>query len=254
MEETISLKEIAEVLKKRWLMIVSLSLGALIASAIISYFMLTPTYEATTQFIVNSQQGQEQNEYDVNDIRTNVELINTYNVIIKSDRILAPAIEEADLDMTTAQLESQLSVSSQENSQVVNVTVTDESQQVAATIANTVVEVFQQEVPDLMNVDNVSVLSEALVKENPSPVSPNPPLNMAIALIIGLMVGVGIAFLLEYLDQTLKTEEDIEAHLGVSVLGVISTIEESDIQHRVGNVSRNQQRGVAHVEKTKKTI
>ena len=83
---------------------------------------------------------------------------------------------------------------------------------------------FQEEIQKLMNVDNVNILSPAVHVENQSPIKPDPMLNMAIAAVIGLMLGVGIAFLLEYLDTTVKTEQDIEELLGLPILGLISPI------------------------------
>ena len=109
---------------------------------------------------------------------------------------------------------------------------TDEDPQQAAAIANTTVQVFKEDIPQLMNVDNVNVLSEAAVGSTPTQVSPKPLLNIAIALVVGLMVGVGLAFLLEYLDNTLKSEEDIESHLDLPVMGVVSTITEEDLPER----------------------
>src|SRR5690606_19621051 len=94
-------------------------------------------------------------------------------------------------------------------------------------IANTVAEVFQEEIQVLMNVDNVNILSPAVLPENPSPVKPNKMLNMAIALVIGLMIGVGLSFLLEYLDTTVKTEQDVEELLGLPILGFISKMPDS---------------------------
>ncbi|MGP4074862.1 YveK family protein [Halobacillus sp. K22] len=233
MEETISLKEIIEVLKKRLLLIIGLAAGAAIISALVTFFVLTPSYEASSQFIVNqSQEETAENPYDVNDIRTNVELINTYNVIIKSPRILDQVVEELGLDATAGALSKKIQVSNAEQSQVVNVVATDEDPQQAAAIANTTVQVFKEDIPQLMNVDNVNVLSEAAVGSTPTQVSPQPLLNIAIALVVGIMVGVGIAFLLEYLDNTLKSEEDIESHLDLPVMGVVSTITEEDLPER----------------------
>ncbi|WP_173915599.1 YveK family protein [Halobacillus sp. Marseille-Q1614] len=229
MEETISLKEIFEVLKKRLWMILAVTAGAAIISAIITFFVLTPTYEASSEFIVNQEESMEENPYDVNNIRTNIELISTYNVIIKSPAILNEVIENMDLQMTAEQLSQKIQVSSAEESQVVNVTVTDESPAMAVGIANGTVETFEQEIPDLMNVDNVSILSPAVESSNPSPVSPKPLLNIAIAIVVGLMVGVGLAFLLEYLDNTIKTEQDVEKTLGLPLMGVISTVSEEDL-------------------------
>ncbi|GGF31136.1 capsular polysaccharide biosynthesis protein [Halobacillus andaensis] len=230
MEETISLREIFEVLKKRIWMILAVTAGAAIISAIVTFFILTPTYEASSEFIVNQSESMEQDSaYDVNDIRTNVELISTYNVIIKSPAILDEVIDSLNLQLSAEQLSNKIQVSSAEESQVVNVTVTDESQSTAVEIANGTVETFQQEIPSLMNVDNVNILSPAVERVDASPVSPKPLLNIAIAIVVGLMVGVGLAFLLEYLDNTIKTEQDVEKTLGVPLMGVISTISEEDL-------------------------
>lgn len=229
MEETISLKEIFEVLKKRMLLIVALIVVATVTSGVISYFFLTPVYQSSSQFLVNQSEREQNVNYNVNDIRTNLELINTYNVIIKSPAILDDVIAEMDLDMSNGALKNKLQVASEKNSQVVTVTVTDPDPKIAAEIANTTVATFQQKIPTLMNVNNVSVLSNAVVGENPSPVKPNPVLNMAIAFVVGAMAGVGLAFLLEYLDNTIKNESDIESHLGLPVLGVISTVQEQDL-------------------------
>ena len=79
-----------------------------------------------------------------------------------------------------------------------------------------------------MNVNNVSILAEATAFENQSPIKPNPQLNIAIALVIGLMLGVGLAFLLEYLDNTIKSEQDIEKLLELPVLGGISSMERKE--------------------------
>ncbi|MYL30768.1 capsular biosynthesis protein [Halobacillus halophilus] len=226
MEETISLKEIFEVIKKRLWMIIGLAIAAAVISALYTIFLVTPTYEASSQFIVNQTQSEQQNAaYDINDIRTNVELINTYNVIIESPRILDQVASELNLDISAGALANKLQVSNANESQVVNVTATDNNALMAADIANTTVEVFKEEVPQLMNgVDNINVLTEANVGSDPAPVSPNTSLNIAIALVVGLMLGVGLAFLLEYLDNSIKSETDIDETLGLPVLGVVSTI------------------------------
>ena len=82
----------------------------------------------------------------------------------------------------------------QQDSQVVNVTVQDPDPQMAANIANTTAEVFQKEIVKLMNIDNVNILAKANIGENPSPVKPQPLLNIAIALVVGLMAGVDLRF------------------------------------------------------------
>lgn len=230
MEETISLKELFQTLKKRMSLIVIITAIAVIVSGIVSYFLITPIYQASTQLLVN-QAKTEQTQYDPNMVQTNLQLINTYNVIIKSPAILEKVADQLGNDLTAAQLNEKITVASEAESQVVNVTVQDPDPQMAVAIANTTAEVFQKEIVNLMNIDNVNILAKAEVGENQSPVKPQPLLNIAIALVVGLMAGVGLAFLLEYLDNTIKNEQDIEKVLGLPVLGVIATIDSSTNTH-----------------------
>ncbi|WP_193065258.1 YveK family protein [Oceanobacillus oncorhynchi] len=255
MEETISLKEIAEVIKKRLVLILTFILGAAFIAAVLSYFVLTPEYESSSQFIVNqTQQEEDAGEFTQENLRTNVEIINTYNVIISSPAILDPVIDELGLTLTPGQLADKINVSSEENSQVVTVTAADDDPAQAVNIANTTVEIFQEEIPSIMNVDNVAILTQAELTENPSPVAPNPILNIAIGIVFGAMLGVGIAFLLEYLDNTIKTEQDITKQLDVPVLGVISHVDESDIRAQQQANFETETTGRRGLNGAKKTI
>lgn len=254
MEETISLKEIFNVIKKRLLLILAITLGAASIAAIISYFVLTPTYQSSSQFIVNQSPQDQAMPYNVNDIRANVEIINTYNVIIKSPAILEEVVNELNLPYSVNALGENISVANAENSQVVTVTATDVNPATAVDIANTTVAVFQDKIEDFMNVDNVSVLTEARLSANPAPVAPNPVLNIAIAIVLGIMIGVGLAFLLEYLDNTVTTEEDVEKSLELPVLGVISTITEEDIRSKPMSFQPNRIKGGAENGPQKETV
>lgn len=230
MEETISLKELMQTLRKRLSLIVIITMIAVVISGIVSYFVLTPIYQTSTQLLVN-QSKDENTLYNYNEVQTNLQLINTYNDIIKSPVILDKVISELHLKLTVEELNGKISVSSETNSQVVKISVEDEDPYKSAKIANKIADVFQSNIASIMKVDNVTVLAKAKVVEKLSPVKPKPVLNIAIALVVGLMAGVGLAFLLEYLDNTIKTEQDIEKLLGLPVLGVITTIDEQDEIH-----------------------
>ncbi|MFZ3588959.1 YveK family protein [Bacillus sp. DJP31] len=218
MEETISLKELFQTLRKRLGLIMILTLVATMTSGVVSYFFLTPVYQASTQILVN-QTKTDQQAYNVGEVQTNLQLINTYSVIIQSPTILEKVKDQLKLEKI-----GKIAVSSENNSQVVSITVEDENPVMAVDISNTIANVFKKEIATIMNVDNVSILSKAEVAENPDPIKPRPALNMAIALIVGAMTGIGLAFLLEYLDNTIKTEQDIERLLELPVLGAITVI------------------------------
>ncbi|MFV8826388.1 YveK family protein [Alkalihalobacterium sp. APHAB7] len=235
MEETISLKELFTTIRKRIKLLMILPLIAVVVSGLVSYLFLTPIYQSSTQILVNQSKSDMQNLSQA-DLRTNIELINTYNVIMKSPVILEKVIDELNLNTSVDALNSRVTVGSAQNSQVVAITVQHEDPAMAAQIANSVATVFQREIVDIMNVDNVSILSVAQISDNPSPVKPNPTLNMAIAFVVGLMAAVGLAFLLEYLDTTVKTEQDIESLLGLPVIGVVARMEST------GTVKKNRRK------------
>ncbi|WP_099354703.1 YveK family protein [Fredinandcohnia onubensis] len=240
MEETISLKEIFQTIRKRLWLITIITAVIVATVGVVSFFFLTPIYQSSTQILVN-QKASEQQYLNQNDIRTNIELINTYNVIIKSPAILDIVKEKLELNESLSNL---ITVGSENESQVVKVTVQHTDPQIAVNIANTTANVFKEEIVKIMNVDNVSILSPAELPENPVPVKPNPMLNMAIGLVVGLMAGVGLAFLLEYLDNTVKTEQDIERLLELPVLGAIAEIDlEAELSEGTDTGKRTRGRG-----------
>ncbi|MBM7661737.1 capsular polysaccharide biosynthesis protein [Bacillus mesophilus] len=217
MEETISLKELFQTLRKRLGLIAIITILAVTVSGVVSYFFLTPIYQASTQILVNQKKPLDQ-LYNVGELQTNVMLINTYRDIIQSPTILDKVKEQLELETI-----GQISVASESNSQVFSVTVQDPDPVKAVDIANTIANVFQTEIMTMFG-DNVNIISKAEVAETPQPIKPQPILNMAIALVVGLMLGVGLAFLLEYLDNTIKTEQDIEKLLELPVLGAVTVI------------------------------
>ncbi|HFJ9404481.1 YveK family protein [Bacillus cereus group sp. MYBK69-1] len=225
MEETISLKELFHILKKRLAMILVIACGAAIVSAIISFFFMTPIYQSSTQILVN-QKKQDGTMIQASEVQTNIQLTNTYKVIIKSPVILDRVNEKLNLNMTAQALTGKINVANEKDSQVISVTAEDKDPKLARDIANATADVFKGEVAKIMNVDNVTVLSKAEVAENQSPIKPRPMLNVAIAFVVGLMAAVGLAFLLEYLDNTVKKEEDVENLLGLSVLGIVARMDE----------------------------
>lgn len=225
LEETLGLQEVAKILKKRLWLIIILTVISIAISAGISFYALTPVYKAQTQILVNQNNGAE-GVYSWQTTETDLRLINTYNVIITSPVILTPVIEALNLNLTPSQLIHQISITNESDSKVVTISVEDSNPSIAVEISNTVAEVFKEQIPQLMSVDNISVLSAAKLSENPTPVKPNKMLNIAIGGLIGLMVGIGMSFLLEFLDMTIKSEREVEDYLELPVIGMVDFIKE----------------------------
>lgn len=224
MEETISLKEIFKIVGKRLGLITFLTILAITIAGVLSFQVMTPVYQSSTEILVTHSQTESGLLTDQN-IETDLQLINTYSGIIKSPVILDQVVQEMNLNITTDELIEKITVSNVEQSQIVTITVQDKDPLMAVDIANTTAAVFENDIPELMNVDNVKTLSLAVLKEDQKPVAPNPMLYMGAAAVLGLVLGVSIAFLMEYLNTTIKDQQDVEDVLGIPFLGVISPIE-----------------------------
>ena len=242
-EQTISLQELFQVLKKRLFLIITITLAAVAISAAVSYFVLTPVYEVkTTMMAYGADKKLESDSNSLTEIQTNLKLINTYNDLIKSDKILEKVLNELELDMTMGQLARKINVSNNKESHVIYISVKDTDPYRAAEIANMTAQIFEKEIQQEMNA-SIKQWSKAKVSENQAPVEPKPLLNIAIAAIIGLMLGVGLAFLLEFLDNTIKTEQDIENTLELPVIGVIMDITDFVKENEVVQAMRKPARG-----------
>lgn len=228
MIETISLREIYGILKNKIRLILAITIAIMMITALISYYFITPIYQTSTQLLISQKQSEM--IIDSQSIDIDLQLVGTYSEIIKSPIILDQVVSQLELDMSYQEIKEKVNVEFAENSQLLNIFVTDPDPAVAVAIANKVAEVFETEIMELMNIDNVSILSPAVVLENQTPVSPNPPLNILLSAIVGLVIGATIAMVLRYLDTTIRVEEDVTDLLGLPVLGAISPMnDEVDI-------------------------
>ncbi|WP_138754132.1 YveK family protein [Paenibacillus sinopodophylli] len=232
------LKQYWLIVRRRLLMIILMITVSCLAIGLYSSYFITPQYEASAKLIVNDYKDSSSliPSIDVGSINSTIGLIKTYKEILRTPRMMKKVVKEYPaLGVTYRELIGKVSVSSVNETQVMSISVRDDSYEQAAQIANAVAIVFQKSVPELMKVDNVSVLDQADPKEYHGPVAPNAKMNIAVTFMLALMLGVGIAFLLDYLDDTVKTEEDIELLLEVPVLTSIPKFEERDAMDKVSN-------------------
>lgn len=229
MEETISLSELFNILKKRIVSILFCALLGFIVSSIVTFFVITPKYSSEAQLIVTIPQ--KENQGNVNEVNANLMMLNTYKDLIKGEAVLKDVqknvMKEMDFKGTTDQLRQIITVEQSQNSQMFSIKATTINPYTAQTIANTTAKVFMQKVKDILTVDKISLISSAPLKL--TPVSPNKQLNLAIGLVLGLMIGIGLAFLIEFLDKTVKDETFLTEELGLTLLGVIPEISEKEL-------------------------
>ncbi|MBU5436773.1 lipopolysaccharide chain length-determining protein [Tissierella sp. MSJ-40] len=223
--EEISLREYFFILRKRLGLILILTIVAVATSGIVSYFVLEPEYQTFTTLMVGKPKDyQSESKLEYNELLLNQKLVSTYGELVKSRVVVDQVIKNLNLDMSFKIFTEKVNVNLVKDTEIIKIQVMDTDPKLAAEIANETAEVFMDSVKTIMKVENVQVIDKAQPPENP--VKPRPKLNMAIAGILGIMAGVFLAFLLEYMDNTLKTPEDIEKHLGLPVLGAIPMVKD----------------------------
>jgi capsular polysaccharide biosynthesis protein len=214
------LMEYFNIIKKRILLVVLITLGATVLSGVLSYFVITPTYKSDISVIIGKiQSGSTESQPGYNDVIMYQKLVKTYSEFAKSRKVSEHAIKALNLKIEPSQLQGMVSVAPKGDTEFLTITVKSTDPKEAMEIANQLAISLKYISNDVKKVDNVLIVDEA--QQPTKQDNPNPNLNMAIAFFIGIMGSLGIAFLLEYLDNTVKSQEDIEKLTGIPVIGII---------------------------------
>ena len=219
------LKEYFNILKKRMLLVILITIGATVLSGVLSYFVIKPTYKSDISVIIGKIENKsEVPNADINDVLMYQKLVKTYSEFAKSRKVSEHVIKALKLDIEPSQLQAMVTVEPKGDTEFLTITVKSKEPKEAMNIANQLAKSLKFVSTDVKKADNVQLLDQAELPTMPD--SPNPKLNMAIAFFIGLMVSMGIAFLQEYLDNTVKSQEQIEKLTGIPVIGIIPLTDE----------------------------
>lgn len=226
-EVEIDLGEIFAVLMSRLAIIIASTIICGVIAFSYAKFMITPVYDSTTQIYVLSQtDGSSTVTY--NDLVTGTQLTKDYSVLIKSRTVLEEVIKELDLDMEYGQLQGMVTVTTETDTRVIGITVQDIDPGRAKTIADKVRELASDHIAEVMDSSAVKVVDEANLPGEPS--GPNVIKYMAIGLVLGFVLAVGIILIIYLTNDKIKTPEDIEKYLGISTLGSIP-VDESMVEN-----------------------
>ena len=217
-EEIIRIEDILDILMKRWKMIVSITLIATLAAAIISFFIIAPKYEASTKVFIGKENTKDQN-YNNSDIQMYQQLLKTYAGVITTNDLVEKAIDTANLNITSEEVLKNLTVTPSANTQILEINYISTNRVLSRDLVDAVTTQFIKTSTELIPNGNVKIIESVKMPE--APVSPNKKMNIAIAFLLGLMISVGLAFLLEFMDNTFKTKEQLEQILGIPVIGAI---------------------------------
>lgn len=206
-------------IKKVWIIVAVTVLCAAIGAGYTMNFVDEEYTAETRMYILNQSLSNSLGSISVSDFQVSDKMMQDYLVLMTGKNVNQEVIETLGLDMTIKDLSEMVSVSAIDSSRVLQIVVVDTDPQRAADIANCIREVAGKQIKDIMDVDAVNLVYEAEAPTTKS--GPSTMKNTAIAALLGMVVCAGIFVVIYLLDDTIRTEEDVERHLGLSVLGVI---------------------------------
>lgn len=211
------------IIRKRIPLIIMITLPFIILSGLYTRFAMKPMYAASTTILIGQDasgiSNKQSSSTTYSDLLLYEKLVKTYQELAKSSTIAEQVIKNHNLDMLPRNITPMISTSSTNDTEIMSITARSADPFLSMNIANETAKALKQKSIELGMGDNIFILDEALLPGGPY--GPNLKRNVFIAFFIGLMLSIGIVFLIEYLDNTVKTQEAAEDITGLPVIGII---------------------------------
>ena len=217
--EEIDLKELFEYVKNKLGLIIVITVGICLLGCIYGLVFQKPMYKSYTTVILGSNATSSSQTITQTDITINRNLVDTYAQIVTSRRVLDQVINELNLDISYESLKSKISVSAVNNTEIIKINAEDNDAIKAKNIANITANYFKKEIVDLYNMNNVNILDEAIQEKNPYNI--NIAKQIIVYFMIGLILAIGIVFVVFYFDRTIKSAEQVEQKIKLPILGSV---------------------------------
>ena len=223
--EELDLKELLNIFCSRRIYIVIIVAIFVVIGVIYSYIFVTPKYQSSTTIILakSSASTSGSNSGDTittTDLTLNQKLVSTYTELIKSKNILSEVIGNLKIQKTEADLKNNITVSAVKDTDLIKITVADVKPEIAQKIASEIANIFIEKVANgVYNINNVQVWDKAEVAT--SPYNVNHMKDLVIFAFIGIVIAIIYALIANMLDTSVKTKEDVEKKVGLSVLTTI---------------------------------
>lgn len=228
-EDEIDLGELFLYLKSKIVLIIIVFLAGIIGAGLITQFLITPKYTATTKLYIVSASGK--NIVNLEDLNLGTKLSADYKELLKTRPICMEVINELGLDYTYGELRNMVSIEEVDNTRILVITVTSTEPKEAKDIANSLADKAITYLPKLMEITAPNVAEEAiepLVQSSPSLAK-----NAVLGGLLALIAVVGILTVLFVMDDTVKSSEDVEKLIGVMPLTIIpESVEQEKHGHR----------------------
>lgn len=224
-EDILILEDIPGYIRDRWSLVVIFALTTTILAAVLSFFIISPKYEAKTKLFIGKENSSEKTQnYNSNDIQMYQKLLKTYSDVILTDDLVESALSKKNIDLSTSDVLSKLSVTPKNDTQILEISYVSKDKNEAMEVVDAVTNKFIETSSTLIANANVKVVQN--VKLPQEPISPNKKLNLLIGIVLGIVGGCAIAVFLGLNDNTFKDKNQVESLVELPVIG---TIPNSDI-------------------------
>ena len=192
---------------------------AVVIGFIYSYVLLKPEYKSTTSILLAKSNTAQADDGTItsSEISLNQKLVSTYSDLIKTEKVLTQVINNLQINKTVEELQKNIQVSAKDDTEIIEISVTDADSEMARRIANEAAQVFITQIAqEYYNMDNVYVVDEARAES--APYNINHTKDLVIFVAAGFVIACIYVLIANMLDTTVKSKEDIEKKLGLTVL------------------------------------
>ena len=226
--EELDLKELFNIFWNKKVQIILIVLIFIAIGVIYTVGFVRPMYSSYTTLVLATVENttgttETTNSITTTDVTLNSKLVSTYSEIVKSKNVLRQVISNLGIEIEEETLRNNITVNSVKDTELIEITVSNENATYSAKVANEIAKVFTEKVKDIYNINNVHIVDEAEVSNNPSNI--NHIRDIIIFAVIGFVISAGYVLIANMLDTTIKTAEDIEKGFNVPVLASIPLIE-----------------------------
>lgn len=219
--EELDLKELFNVFWERKVEFIAIIIAFIIIGLAYSFFVVEPKYTSYTTLLLTQVNNKTDDEsITQTDLTLNSKLVSTYRELIGSPTVLREVIDSLNIqDVTESELKNSIKVSAIADTEIIKIAVTNDNPNNAEMIANKIAEVFSDKIADIYKINNVYVVDKAEPNNVPSNI--NHTKDIVIFMFIGIVIACGYVLLANMLDNTIKSEADIEKITGLKVLASI---------------------------------
>ena len=237
----LEIQDIVRILKNRWKIIAGITTIVTLLVGLISFYVIKPVYEVNTKAFIGKDQTKDV-KYDSNDVQMYQKLLATYAELIKTNDLIENAINKNNLDITAQEVIHNLVATPRMDTQILQISYENNDNVLAKEVLVAVVDEFTNEAKMLIPNGTVKVIENA---ELPLyPVSPNNVRNIALGFLGGIMFGIIISLLIEYMNNTFKTKEQIEKIMETSVIGVIPCEHKKPTKHKDKHIKKEKNKSL----------